>query len=282
MDNKFDLTIVLPTLGRLKEVEAMLGSIYKFDVDPMLKIEIIVVDQNFSDLLDELVVRYSQQKYPILHHKVSFRGLSKAKNYGAKHARGKYICFVDDDAEFLEGTINMAIKLLETNKYDIVSGRCIDREGNNSVINFENKSSELSLNCFENRFVESTMFFRKEICDRYSYDDNMGIGAFYGAEEGYDLVYRMLCDNVRIHFEPSICFYHPQTVTSYVGDSTVRRAFTYRTGYGHLCKKHGFRKKYWSRLIKVCLYIPYLLCFKPKNARYYFAELLGLLVGKYL
>lgn len=282
MNKVCKLSIVLPTLGRTKEVDMMLSSIYSFHIKSNISIEIIIVDQNFSNILDPIVEKYKEFTFPIIHHKVSFRGLSKAKNYGAKISSGQFICFVDDDAEFTDNTINKALERLESGNYDIVSGRCIDRNGKNSVINFKEEESMLTINAFENRFVESTMFFNKSLCEQYHYDENMGLGAFYGAEEGYDLVYRMLKNGVRIFFDPDIKFYHPQTVISHQGSAAVRRAFTYRCGFGYLCKKHGLTRKYLKRVISVVLYLFYLLVFKPKDFRYYFGELLGLLVGRFI
>lgn len=277
---KFDLTIVLPTLGREKEVDAMLGSIRRFVTSSNISFEIIVVDQNFSNLLDCVVEKYRALGVEVLHHKVSFRGLSKAKNYGTKFARGKYICFIDDDAEFLEGTAQRAISILEEGIYDVVSGRCVDREGSDSVLHFKHEEQVLTLSAFENRFVESTMFFKRKICGRFQYDENMGIGAFYGAEEGYDLVYRMLHENVKILFDPEIKFYHPQTVVSHSAPGIARKAFEYRKGFGYLCKKHRLYAKYYKRLFSVICYIPYLSIIRPRDVRYYFGEFLGLLVGK--
>lgn len=273
------LTIVLPTVGRVKEVDAMLDSIHKYVASTAIEFEVIVVDQNYSDVLDEVVLKFKELGFNIKHHKVSFRGLSKAKNYGAKLANGKYVCFIDDDAEFLEGVAERAVKRLEEGKFDIVSGRCIDRDGNDSAIRFEHKEQILSPKCFENRFIESTMFFKRDVCERFQYDEDMGIGAFYGAEEGYDLVYRMLHAGVKILFDPEIKFYHPHTVISHVGETIVRRAYLYRMGYGHLCKKHGFKKKYYSRLLKVFIYLPYLFLFKRSDTKYYVAELMGLIAG---
>lgn len=280
--SSLDLSIVLPTIGRTTEVEAMLESISVFVAPVSISFEIIVVDQNYSDVLDSIVKRFYNQGLVIVHQKVSFRGLSKAKNFGAKLARGKYVCFIDDDAEFLEGTVERAISCLENNNYDIVSGRCIDRDGYDSALKFEHTEQVLTLSSFENRFIESTMFFRREICDRFQYDENMGVGAFYGAEEGYDLVYRMLHAGVIIFYDPEIVFYHPQTVLSHEGDTVVRRAFTYRCGFGYLCKKHHLNKKYWERLLSVQLYLLYLLLFNRKKVKYYFAEMLGLIVGKHI
>jgi len=276
---EIDLSIVLPTLGRSTQVDAMLESITKYVLPTSLSFEIIIVDQNYSDLLDKIVEKYREGSLEINHHKVSFRGLSKAKNYGAQLAKGKYICFVDDDAEFLEKTVERAIKRLEDGGFDIVSGRCVDRVGNDSALKFEHRERVLSLKCFENQFIESTMFFKSDIFNRFKYDEEMGVGAFFGAEEGYDLVYRMLLENVKILFDPTILFYHPQTVTSHQGDAIARRAYLYRMGYGHLCWKHGLKKKFYSRLLKVIVYLPYLFIFKRSDVKYYIAELIGLIAG---
>ena len=126
------------------------------------------------------------------------------------------------------------------------------------------------------------MFFRREICERFQYDENMGLGAFYGAEEGYDLVYRMLREDVKILFDPEIKFYHPQNFVSRSDAGLPRKVFSYRIGYGYLCKKHHLRKKYWKRLFSVMLYIPYLAVVRPKEVKMYVGELLGLIVGKVL
>ena len=279
---ELELSIILPTLGRSKEVDAMLESILKYVASTPVSFEVIVVDQNFSCLLDGTIEKYRNMGFEICQHKVSFRGLSKAKNYGAKLASGKYVCFIDDDAEFLEGTVERSINRLEEGEFDIVSGRCIDRNGNDSTLKFEHKEQVLSLQCFENRFIESTMFFKREICERFQYDENMGLGAFYGAEEGYDLVYRMLNEGVKILFDPEIKFYHPQNFVSRSQPGIARKTFSYKIGFGYLCRKHHLRKKYWKRLLAVMCYLPYLCIFRPKDVKFYFGEFLGLLAGRFL
>lgn len=272
-----DLSLVIPTLGRREEVNNLLGTIIK-SVPSSISYEVIIIDQNFSDLLD-VIVDYYKDKLEIRHYKVNFRGLSKAKNYGSRVIDGEVVCFVDDDAELLPSTIKVALNCINQG-LDVVSGRCVDRDGVDSVKKFGKDPCVLSLDNFEDYFIESTMFFRSNIAKKYEYDENMGIGAFYGAEEGYDLVYRMLKDDVKIMFNPEIVFYHPQTVTDHKDPKAVRRVFSYKCGTGFLCKKHNFKKKYNIRFIKVLLYIPYLVIARPKDVRYYIAELLGLLVGR--
>lgn len=278
----YDLTIVLPTLGRKDEVEAMLDSIYKYVYPTSISFEIIVVDQNFSDLLDSVVKKYCNLGFMITHHKVSFRGLSKAKNYGAKLAKGKYVCFIDDDAEFLPNTIKLAFSELKNESLGAVSGRCVDRNDIDSVVKFSDKDSFLTIKDFEGKFVESTMFFKRTLTEKYQYDENMGVGAFYGSQEGFDIVYRMLSEGVNIKFISNLKFYHPQTVLCHESTAAVRRSFNYRCGYGYLCKKHNFNFRFYSRLIKVILYTLVLVFYRPRRVKFYFAEILGSLVGRFV
>ena len=165
------LSIIIPTLGRTIEFEALLNSILNSSFKDL---EIVVVDQNFSDILNAIILKYNENLV-IRHFLVDFRGLSKAKNFGIKKASGDIICFIDDDAEFFPETIHMAIKRLNDTDADIVCGRCVDRNNQSSVKIFDLTSSWLTLNSFEDKFIESTMFFRLTCFDNFSYDDNLGI-----------------------------------------------------------------------------------------------------------
>ena len=125
-------------------------------------------------------------------------------------------------------------------------------------------------------------FLKKKCFQDYTYDENLGIGSFHGAEEGYDLVYRMINDDLKIYYNSNIIFYHPQVISTHTSDREIRRVFTYRCGFAYVCTKHNLLKKYYSRLIVVLLYIPYSLLFRRKTTRYYIVELLGLIAGKFI
>lgn len=275
------LSIVIPTCGRTKELDNLLKSIECYVSPSMPNFEVLVINQNYGGLIDDIIQKHSANIF-ITNCKVDFRGLSKAKNYGSNKASGDIVCFIDDDAEFLPGSIDIVFNTFRTSEIDIISGRCVDRNGNNSVIQFDNNKSILTIDSFDGKFIESTMFFKSSLLRKYQYDENMGVGAFYGAEEGYDIVYRMLKDGVKILFDPNVRLYHPQTITDYSSSKAIRRSFTYRCGFGYLCKKHKFASKYWKRVLGVMLYIPFLLVIKPEKVRFYLAELLGLIAGKLL
>ncbi|HXM22090.1 MAG TPA: glycosyltransferase [Terriglobales bacterium] len=87
------VTVVVPTLNRgpylLDTLQDLLAQTHR-------PIEILVVDQSMEEVpaLRDLVRAHSDV---ISYHKVRFRGLPLARNYGWQHAKYEAIVFVDDD-----------------------------------------------------------------------------------------------------------------------------------------------------------------------------------------
>lgn len=270
------ISIIISTLGRKNELEDLLLSMGEIN---NYSHEILIIDQNFNSLLDDLVNKFSKQ-FNITHHKVDFRSLSKSKNFGIKTAKGELICFPDDDSTFLEKTIINGISFLDNNsEIDIVFGKCVDLDGNDSVINYNDESGDLDMNNFEGKFIESAMFSRTKILKKNLFDENLGIGSFFGAEEGYDLVFRLLNLKHKIYFNKNILFYHPQTILDYDSVSALKRVYNYRLGFAYLCIKHSLFLKYLKRFFIVFFLIPLSFLINRKKYKYYIIELLSLIVG---
>lgn len=267
------LSIIVATKGRLKEVGDLINSI-KYSNNEL--IEVIIVDQNVSDDLAKLIAVYDGE-LTIKHIKTEARGASNARNIGIQHSVGQYFCFPDDDCKFMEDTIDVA--LYKIKHYDVIFGKCVDETGKDSVINFAKGDHNLTLQHHENMFVEATMFAKKEIMLDFSYDENLGVGTFHGAEEAYDLILRLLYDGKKLAYSQDIVFYHPNKILNHSSFAEIRRVFSYRCGFAKLCFKHNFYKKYFSRLFLVSFAIPYFLIANRKKSRYYLAEFLGLIVG---
>lgn len=270
------VSIIIPTCGRLEELEKMLESIRK---QYYKNIEVIIIDQNFSSLLDELILNYSRH-YTIIHEKVSFRALSKAKNYGANIAKGEILCFTDDDASMFDDTIINATKLIDEKKLDGIFGKTVDEEGRNSLGVFENNECFLNESNYWGRCIEPATFFKKDVFDKFGFDETLGVGMFHGAYEGIDLVYRMVRKGISIYYCPNILFYHPQKNNGEYINYDLKRVFTYACGFGKLCMKHPkYKKKYYKRIIKLCISS---LCNLIKNrykARVLFIECAGNIIG---
>lgn len=281
MDRKENvkLSIIIPTIGRVTELKDLLLSI----VDACLpfNFEIIIIDQNEKGFLQDMLIEF-ENKLPINHCIVPFKGLSKAKNFGFSLSAGEFVSFPDDDCKIFKETFENALSEIHDRNLDIVFGKCIDEDGNDSVLNFKKESTFLDRRNMLGGFVEATVISKREIFDEYKFDENMGAGCFFGAEEGYDWLYRVFSEERpnKVMFSPRIEFYHPQVIFSKGDYSSLNRVFKYRCGTAYLCNKHNFWFKYYKRVIlSSCAY--YFFYFINKNnSTYYKTEMLALRLGK--
>lgn len=269
------ISIIIPTICRSVELEALLKSI---TCSTYKHYEIIIIDQNQTRIADDVVFKY-KDVLPIQHIKVNFTGAARARNYGLQYAHGQYLIFPDDDSELYPETLALFIEKIRNIGADVLFGKSVDRNSADSVADFSDKSGYLSLKRHEKMFIEFTMFIKRDIFSKFLFDESFGIGTFYGSEEVYDLVLRMLHEKVVIFYTPDIRMYHPQKVISHFDAYEIKRIFSYRCGFAHLCVKHKLYRKYYSRMLKVILYIPYTMVFAPRKTRYYLSELMGLLTG---
>jgi glycosyltransferase involved in cell wall biosynthesis len=272
------LSIIISTINREKELEALLASIEKHVKN--VTFEVIIIDQNPPGFLDDVILKF-KENLKISHHLVAFRGLSKAKNYGAKIAKGEYFTFPDDDCMLLSNTYFDALEILQSQSFDIVFGRCIDSKGQDSVMKFKKESTKLNTNNMFGGFVEATGVIHKSVFDKgFYFDEKMGVGCFHGAEEGYDWLYRILTSiKSEVFYSTKIIFLHPQVLIDKGSKFSLKRVFTYSCGKAYLCKKHKFYAMYIKRLVLVSMSIPLYLLINPKKAKYYISELLGLISG---
>lgn len=274
-----NLSIVIPTLNRFNELDLLLQSIV--DCDLKTNFEVLVINQNPEEYLGVLELKYNK----ILNIKfcnVDFKGASKARNYGANLSNGKYICFPDDDCKILKDTFNKSLKLLEEEQLDAVYGKCVDEKGANSVINFKNYEYFLCTKNMLGGFVEATLVCKRELLDKFVFDENMGVGTFFGAEEGFDWLYRILSDeaNYKVMYSPEIKFYHPQVIINKGDFASLNRVFKYSCGRAYLCVKHNFKFMFYKRYFLVFFAYVFYYFIDRKKANYYLMERLGLRTGK--
>lgn len=107
---KAKISVVIPTFMEEQYIATLLSNLAK--TEPL--IEIIVVDSASQDKTVEIARRFTKKVY-----QTSKRGIAKAKNYGATHATGNLIVFLDAD---IKVPTNFADKLYETFKNPRVVG----------------------------------------------------------------------------------------------------------------------------------------------------------------
>lgn len=273
---QIDLSIVIPTIDRKIELVKLLDSI---ELSNNYKFEILIIDQNPTDIISANLKKF-ENLLNIKHFRLLDRkGASVARNFGISQAYGKIICFPDDDCILFPNTIKLALKAISDQDCDVVFGKCIDENGNDSVIKWSKSAGFITRNNCDDKFVEATMFAKREIFETITYDEGLGVGTFHGSGEAYDLVLNMLDKKFSLYYNPNITFYHPNKVVDHSLTSSIRRVFSYSCGFGRLCIKHKLYKKLFKRLILVTGFIPVSYIVARKKTRYYCAELVGILSG---
>ena len=125
--HKQGLSIVIPTLNRGSYLIDTLHDLLAQEYRP---IEIVVVDQSNeeSPAVHELVLKYS---HLISHHRVSFRGLPLARNYGWQKAKYEAIVFLDDDIRCGPSLVSEHLRGLTRPNIGMVAGGIDERDSLN-------------------------------------------------------------------------------------------------------------------------------------------------------
>lgn len=129
-------------------------------------IEIILVDDGSTDNSLAICKEYAEKYEQIVLFQKMNGGLSDARNFGVKHAKGEYILFVDSDDYLEKNTVNVLVKLIK--KYDADISLCL-RVGhilcNDGIRVLDGKSMlmhVLNNSCFE---AWGKLYKRSLFCD---------------------------------------------------------------------------------------------------------------------
>jgi len=105
------VSIVIPTYNRKNDVLECLGSLKKLDYP---NYEIIVVDNNSTDGTSEAI----EQDFPdvkILQSRSNL-GVTGGRNLGARHAKGDFVLFLDNDMIVEENCVTELVKAMQTDQ----------------------------------------------------------------------------------------------------------------------------------------------------------------------
>lgn len=122
--NKIKLSIIIPTHNSQNTIEPLLLSINNSPSVNFNKFEVIIVDdESKDDTLKIIQDLYKKLKFKIeivvLKKNV---GPAKARNLGAKKAKGKYLLFLDGDVELKNQTLANIFILIGNNKIKAFTG----------------------------------------------------------------------------------------------------------------------------------------------------------------
>ena len=119
MNNKPDISVIIPVKNGKKTIKRCLDSIFAQSVAPSM--EVIIIDSGSTDRTEEIVSQYPVRLYNIKPEEFSHSG---TRNYGVSLAKGEFIVFTVQDAWMANNTtIERAIKHFEDRNVVAVGGK---------------------------------------------------------------------------------------------------------------------------------------------------------------
>ena len=231
-------SLIVPTINRKRYLINFLKSLEKQEFK---NFEVIIIDQNPKDFLKTIISKW-QKKLNLVYKNVSFKGACKARNFGTKFARGKYIAYPDDDTEYAKETLSLIAKeFLIKDEADIILCNCLDQNNIKTDLNKKNKRVYLIksfYSLFKERLVTSQIFVKKssfDSCNQYIFDEMMGPGANspYASNDETDFLLRALKNNKKIYINRNISIFHPTNWPEY------KKSYYYGLGRFRLIQKHN-------------------------------------------
>ena len=214
-------SLILATLGRDKELLALLGSLQR---QSHKDFELIVIDQNKDSKIDSILAQFAGF-FPLRHVKVEFTGLARARDHGIRFASGKIVAFPDDDCVYEDDVLERVVAEFHRQK-----GLAILVVGS---YDFSKTKFSQGVNChkpcyfskFRMMGVEFTQFFNLDIIkpQQFYLDHDFGIGSKYGGAEGFELLYRLLRARNKAFYTPHIRIYHADKDSYATGSARILR-----------------------------------------------------------
>ena len=126
--NDIPLSVVVPVYNVEKYLSRCINSLLKTkDID---RCEIILVDDGSTDKSGDIADRYANEYSTVFCYHKENGGLSDARNYGLKQAKGRYVFFCDSDDMVIAEGFGRLIAAASKNNVDVIlfDGAVIDED----------------------------------------------------------------------------------------------------------------------------------------------------------
>lgn len=148
------VSIVTPTFNRSRFIARLVKNVLSQTYQDF---ELVIIDDGSTDNTKELVDQ-SIKEFP---NRIQYvyqpnQGSGKARNTGIKHARGKYVAFLDSDDEWLPEYLERTIAVLEKGDYQwtVTGARRID---------IDKDGKEIDSQLIKCNLQEFGYFFKREL-----------------------------------------------------------------------------------------------------------------------
>lgn len=232
----FHSSLVIATLQDDGDLAHCLASLVEQQDAPPF--EVIIVDQNGDDRLVPLLASFAD-RLVIVHEQVAFRGANRARNIGARLARGRWLGFPDDDCRLLPDALRELVRMTAQPQVQVVTGQTVDDAGTPNILRWPQQPMPFDRWSMFRCLTEATLFLRRECFHAAGgFDERFGPGGRYHSAEGTDLMNRVFerIGEGKAWYSPQIRMKHP-TKTPPWNRWAVARFHAYAIGGGALIAK---------------------------------------------
>ena len=239
-DPVFLLSMVVATLGRSSELDALFASLAAFG---RRDFEVILVDQNRDDRLVPIVAAWAD-RLTIRHLRTDRPGVCRARNLGAAEARGTWLIFPDDDCWYPADLLKRFDAISAAEPADFYCGRAVNAEGETIMGRFSLEPQPIVRDNVWTTLIEWMLFVRREAFAKAGgFDARIGPGSGtpWGAYEVQDLVLNLLSNGAKGRYDPALAGHHPDDRLLAETPDGARKMRIYGAGLGYVMRKHGYR-----------------------------------------
>ena len=167
------LSIIIPAYNAQKYINECIDSILRNSQNSLSQTEIIIINDGSTDRTLEKLKKYKE--YKNIHiYTTKNQGVSAARNYGIKLAKGDWITFIDADDKVTEGFIDEHIIKLKDNtllKTKILTNKSTDSIKKNEAASIQQLLSKINYGEIP-AFIVS-YFYKKDIVKYIQFNEKI-------------------------------------------------------------------------------------------------------------
>ncbi len=245
------VSLIMPTINVTNELELFLQSLKE---QTYKDFELIVLDQN-KDSRAFSIIRKFEEDFQIKYGRSEQKGLSLNRNKGLIMMSGDIVGFPDDDCEYQSDTLEKVVDYFKKNKDKrIYSCRTLEKGKDYGTGIMLDRDVKLTKKNIESTVKSITFFVNFSYEDIALFDENLGVGAYFGSGEETDYVLTLLHKGFQGDYFANDVIFHPAKKGNY---DDLEKAYNYALGYGALVKKEvagrkniGYIFKYLKKLLR--------------------------------
>lgn len=249
-DSDILTSMIVATLSRSRELDDLLRSLAAQDRSDF---EVIVVDQNTDDRLAPILAGWADQ-LQITRVRAESRGVCRARNVGAAHARGQWLLFPDDDCWYPDTLLHHLDKLRSEHPAAFYSGRAVNAQGHTIMGDFRSEPGAIDRDAIWTTLIEWMTVVRRDAFEAVGgFDEKLGPGAGtpWGAYEVQDLALKLLAAGFAGYYDPALTGHHPDERGDRASAAGIAKIRAYNVGMGYVMRKHGYGfPAYLPRLLR--------------------------------